>query len=166
MKYPLWFAAFLTLFFMGCATASENFSEHILLGPKPDFASMRTFQTLLNLEPGTPNYEKTRVEYLLERLGNSPYNFVRNDMEYTNRRAVMHLRWKYLRQHNQEMTAEQFIDRVAASSKMTGQSYLMEVDSKTYPLREILHNELDLLDERLASEKQALSRQPKLKPTP
>jgi len=121
------------------------------LGPSPDFDSMRPFRDLLKKEPGTFNYERARINYLLERVTKSPYNLIRNNGRYSGKRGAVHLKWKYyFRGGRSVKTAEEFIDRVATFSKRSGDPYLMEFPTrKRYPLRDLLLRELRELDKEL-----------------
>ena len=132
----------------GCTTAHTTDRPVPLLGEKPNFESLHSFQRLVKATPGTDDYERVRIDYLLERIGASPYHFIRNDTEYSNARSVMHLRWKYLRYKKDAPTAEAFINRIATGSKKTGQEYLIRKSpTEVYPLNQILRQELNLLSE-------------------
>jgi hypothetical protein len=140
-------------------TPTYSDDPSILLGPKPQFESMRSFQNLVRMTPGTPDYEKGRIDYLLERLGKSPYNFVRNGSYYSGARAVMHLKWKYTRFHKEAPTAEKFIDRIAVGSRATGERYLIKVsESRFCPAQKVLHRELELLNQALGQHQETMKR--------
>ena len=136
----------------GCASTPAPVSDPplTLLGERPDLAAMKSFQKLVQAQPGDADYERARIDYLLERLGKSPYTFVRNGMSYTNTRAAMHLKWKYLRFQKEAPTAEAFVDRIAAGSRMSGREYQMrDPYGRYYSLKNILHQELECLEEGL-----------------
>ncbi len=108
------------------------------------------FQKLAAASPGSREAELAKIEYLLERIGNSPYNFIRNGSRYQGKRAEVHLRWKFLRSREQIKTAEDFIQRVATRSKISGEVYEVILPDKTrHPLREFLSEELRLLNQAL-----------------
>ena len=108
------------------------------------------FQKALASPPGSREAEQAKIEYLLERIGNSPYNFMRNGSRYQGKRAEVHLRWKYLRSRQQIKTAEDFIKRVATRSKISGETYEVILPDRTHrPLREFLLEELRLLNQAL-----------------
>ena len=108
------------------------------------------FQKLTAASPGSREAELAKIEYLLERIGNSPYNFIRNGSRYQGKRAEVHLRWKYLRSREQIKTAEDFIQRVATRSKISGEAYEVILPDKTHhPLREFLSEEIHLLNQAL-----------------
>ena len=151
---------FLILGIAGCvSTPSSVDPAGVLLGPKPRFEEMKSFQRIIRTTVGSADYEKARIDYLLERLGESPYNFVRNGTVHSNTRAVMHLRWKYMRFHKEAPTAEAFADRLASNSKQTGREYTMRIPpSGEYPLRTVLHNELKLLDQGIIEYRDSLKK--------
>ena len=108
------------------------------------------FQKAVAAQPDSREAELAKIEYLLERIGNSPYNFMRNGSRYQGKRAEVHLRWKFLRSREQIKTAEDFIQRVATRSKISGEAYEVILPDKTrHPLREFLSEELRLLNQAL-----------------
>ncbi len=122
----------------------------VFLDPSPSPETSPQFAHALADEPSSRNYEQARIEYLLERIHKSPYNFIRNGRRYNGSRAWIHIKWKYLRNRDRVETAEDFIQRVATHSKTSGERYLMELDNRTrYPLASLLANELDLFDRAL-----------------
>lgn len=148
----LWLALFL---FTGCNSQRASQSLDVLLGPTPELASSPAFHGALASETPASDREKARIDYLLERVGKSPYKFIRNGGRYTGKRAQAHLRWKYFRNRSQVRTAEEFIDRIATRSKTSGQPYLVElVDRTRYSLRTLLMHELNFL-KRVLEAKQA-----------
>lgn len=103
-------------------------------------------------------FEKARLDYLLEVISHSPYNFIRSGSRYTGRRAEAHFKWKFFRNRWQVSTAEEFIDRVASTSKTTGQPYLVEFSGKSrYPLRLFLSRELKRFDEEMKQSRKPIS---------
>lgn len=155
----------LILGLVGCVSAPPNDHSNIFLGEKPRFEEMKSFQKVIRATEGSVDFERARIDYLLERLGRSPYNFIRNETAYSNARAVMHLRWKYLRYHKDAGTAEAFVDRVAVGSKKTGREYTVRISpSEEYPLRTVLHNELRLLDQGIWEHRNLIENQPHATP--
>ncbi len=135
----------------GCArTSHQKLADHeiVLLGEKPDFGELPAFLKMVEEEPGTVEFEKARIDYLLERLSQSSYQFIRNEEEYSNARAVIHIKWKYFRESKFIKTAENFIDFSASGSKTSGRPYLIRKGPKEYYLlKDILYDELGILDE-------------------
>ncbi len=149
MKVGYFIGLLLMLGFIGCASTA-NTAEHadIYLGEKPDFEKLKSFQKLVKTTPGSLEYEKARIDYLLERLSLSSYNFIRNDEVHSSLRGVVHLKWKYLRFRKDAPTAEAFIENVASGSRVSGEDYMMEISpGKKSPLRDVFYNELKLLDQ-------------------
>ena len=101
--------------------------------------------------------EKAKIEYLIERVRKSPYTFVRNGSEYTSNEAAEHLGWKYSHVKDRIQTARQFIEHLATRSSTSGKLYLTKLaDGITYPTGEMLTNELDTLESKLADTSSAL----------
>ena len=135
----------------GCSASRPPLEQGIPLVPSLEVdTSAPAFEKALSSKPGSQAAELARIEYLLERIGNSPYNFIRNGNRYNGRHAEAHLRWKYLRNLQQIKTAEGFIDSIATRSKISGEPYGVVLPNKIYrPLREFLLYELHLLDQAL-----------------
>lgn len=145
----------------GCAPTASFLDPSLTLGPPPTWETSRAFQKAVQSQPGSRALEQTRIDYLLERVSKSPYNFIRNGSRYTGKRTEAHLRWKHFRQQRQVKTAEEFIDRVASYSKMSGQSYwVVFPDKKRYELHPLLLHELELLDQALERERERMKQTP------
>jgi hypothetical protein len=67
----------------------------------------------------------TEINYLVDYLGKSGCEFYRNGAWYESRTAKDHLRHKYdvLVQHGQIGTADDFIEKAATKSSVTGLAY-------------------------------------------
>jgi hypothetical protein len=114
-----------------------------------------SFQKALQAGAGTRALEQARIDYLLEQVSNSPYNFFRNGSRYTGKRAEAHLKWKYFRNFSNIQTGEDFIEKAASHSKMSGEAYLIEMpNKKRIPLRSILLHELEVFNEALSSKRE------------
>ena len=161
MKPAVLIISVISIGLFGCASTSAEKNEiKIYLGEKPDFKQMRSFQNLLKATPGTEEYEKARIDYLLERLSKSAYNFIRHHEAYSNARAVVHIKWKYLRYRKEASTAEFFIKNVASRSKISGRYYLIDVGSLgRYRLMDIWYNELELLDQGFLEHQETITKQ-------
>ena len=141
----------------GCAHNSVLLDPPAI-GPSNYFETSPAFKKALKAEPGSADFERARIDYLLERIGKSPYNFFRNGTQYSGQRARVHLRWKYFLNRAAVKTAEDFISQVATRSKMSGQSYLVEFpDKHRFSLDWILVRELKLLDQALQRERNRLA---------
>ncbi|OGW72208.1 MAG: hypothetical protein A2Y02_01710 [Omnitrophica bacterium GWA2_52_12] len=143
---------FVLLVTAGCAASAARrcipteCANPVLLGPESEIESLPAFQKLKALRPGTPAYETGSIHYLIERISRSKRHFMRNGETFGGQRAAMHLRWKFRRQHEREMTAEAFIDEVASRSKLSGKEYLVRGDrNEYYSLRQTLLKELEIL---------------------
>lgn len=121
-----------------------------LLEPYPDVEQSRFFQKLVGMDEENKYFEKSKMDYLLNRVKKSKYQFIRNDEYFSSHRAAIHLKWKFLRNKQQVKTAKDFISIVAGRSKMSGKPYLVVTEEKgIYQLREILENELEFLENSL-----------------
>lgn len=71
---------------------------------------------------------QAEVAYLLGVVGASGCNFNRNGSWYDAKRAQQHLRdkYEYLARRDRVATAEEFIDRAATRSSITGKPYLIK----------------------------------------
>jgi len=72
-----------------------------------------------------PSVAEVEINYLLGLIEQSGCEFFRNGTWYDAQQAQAHLRAKYnaLRAHNQIKTAEDFIEKAASNSSMSGQPY-------------------------------------------
>lgn len=102
--------------------------------------------------------EKQKIRFLLDRIRESPYTFIRNGTEHTGKEAASHLRWKYGFVAGRIQTAEEFIDEIATRSHKTGENYYIVINGERYPAGEVFHHELDRLNAMIkAGNFQALS---------
>ncbi|MEO3991796.1 YfeK family protein [Pseudocitrobacter cyperus] len=77
-------------------------------------------------------HEEARINAMLEALSQQKtLVFVRNGDEHTCDEAVSHLRLKLSNTRNRIDTAEQFIDKVASSSSITGKPYIVKIPGKS-----------------------------------
>ena len=76
-------------------------------------------------------HEEARINAMLEALSQQKeLVFVRNGDEHTCDEAVSHLKLKLGNTRNRIDTAEQFIDKVASSSSITGKPYIVKIPGK------------------------------------
>ncbi|EAS1760772.1 hypothetical protein BH012_22910 [Salmonella enterica] len=96
-------------------------------------------------------HEEARIEAMLQALSQKQdLVFIRNGSEHTCEEAVSHLRLKLSNTRNRIDTAEQFIDKVASSSSITGKPYLVKLPNKeNEEARPFLHELLAQTDEML-----------------
>ena len=71
--------------------------------------------------PPTP--AQTEVAYLLEFIGASGCEFFRNGTWYYSKTAEAHLRYKYDALRLRTASAEEFIEKVATKSSLSGETY-------------------------------------------
>ena len=94
--------------------------------------------------------EKIKIQYLIETVRRSPLTFTRNNKTYGGADAADHLSWKYSFAGERVKTAQEFIEKIASQSIQTGNNYLVRTSKgKTYPLRDVLYNDLERLEQSL-----------------
>lgn len=77
-------------------------------------------------------HEEARINAMLSALAQQhDLTFVRNGDDHTSEEAVSHLQLKLSNTRNRINTAEQFIDKVASSSSMTGKPYIVKIPGKS-----------------------------------
>ena len=83
-----------------------------------------------------PPQVRAEIDGLLDRLATSGCEFNRNGSWHSAPEAVTHLKRKlgYLEDHNLVASAEQFIDRAATASSLSGEPYLVRCGS-TSPVK-------------------------------
>ena len=94
--------------------------------------------------------EKIEIAYLIEVVRRSSLAFIRNGETHSGSEAAAHLLWKYLQSGGRVKTTHDFIEGIASQSIQTGSRYWVKIPTgKTYPLRDILYNELQRLEQSL-----------------
>lgn len=122
----------------------------VLLGDAEEVDGLGSFKRLAETDPTDENLEKLRIEYLLERLGRSSYNFVRNGEAHDSRKAVLLMRYKWVKYGSEVQTAEDFVEKIASGSRTSGSPYYMKANKRYYLVKDVLFFELDQLDQALA----------------
>jgi len=82
------------------------------------------------------------VEFLLQYVADSGCTFVRNAERHNGAEASAHLRMKYDQDKRHIKSAEQFIDRLASASSLSGQPYVVTCGGKTQTSRDWLNEAL------------------------
>jgi len=124
-----------------------------LLAPLEDIHSDPYYEWVVRQQDRGLAFESAKIEYLIERLRNSPYTFVRNKVEYPSAKAAKHLSWKYGFAKNRVKTANDFITHLATKSINTGLFYLAKLpNGLTYRVGDLLENELKVLEANLSAE--------------
>jgi hypothetical protein len=83
------------------------------------------------------------VDYLLGYVAISGCTFIRNDSPHEPADAADHLRNKYKRGRRWVDSAEQFIDRIASGSSLSGKPYRVTCGNTEMDSGEWLHGALD-----------------------
>ena len=97
------------------------------------------------LPSAPPTVVATEIEHLLNFVAASRCEFFRNGMWYTPERAKAHLHSKYqmLAATTHKLTTEDFIDKAATTSSLSGRVYQVRcVDGVAIPCGPWLHTEL------------------------
>ncbi|HHJ18058.1 MAG TPA: hypothetical protein ENJ80_15355 [Gammaproteobacteria bacterium] len=85
-----------------------------------------------------PRLEQT-VQYLLDYVSGSGLRFIRNSKAHNGPEAAEHMKNKYEHFRDEITTAEDFIDRAASKSLVTGRPYLVIMENgTTVPTRDWL----------------------------
>jgi len=94
-------------------------------------------------EPISP-HELARIEHLCETVERSKgMYFVRNDKSYSPEDAALFLREKLKAMGDEVTTAEEFIDKIATKSSMSGKPYTVRfADGREMPSADFLRAEL------------------------
>lgn len=150
IKAPIFLTAFLC-FLANCPVfISAKTPSNLLLSPSAMIPNDPVYYKILDEKMKGEVSEDLKIAYLISRLQNSPYTFIRNGYSYSGRRAAAHIRHKYQKKANLVRSALDFIKRIASRSSTSGKSYLMKIGGqKSYEIRDILTNELNLLEESL-----------------
>lgn len=69
---------------------------------------------------------ESEIEYLIEAIGDSGCEFIRNGKRHSASDAEDHIRMKYKRGRKYAPTAELFIKRLASKSSMSKKPYMMQ----------------------------------------
>ena len=83
--------------------------------------------------PEPPRGEDVAVvaEYLLGRISESGLTFIRNGREHTAAEAAAHIRDKYEHYRKDIKTPEDFIEKAASKSMLSGKPYLVKMPDGT-----------------------------------
>lgn len=97
-----------------------------------------------NVQAQTPPQATQEIKGLLDFVEHSECQFVRNGSEYPGSRARAHLEQKlnYLEARNLVNSAEDFIDRAATKSSMSGRAYEVRCPEGVEPASIWLNREL------------------------
>lgn len=85
---------------------------------------------------------QSEIDHLLAFVAASPCRFVRGGTEYDGREARDHLARKLDSVRPLVSTADQFVERIASTSSLTGEAYLVRCGTRELPARAWLDDEL------------------------
>jgi hypothetical protein len=109
-------------------------------GPAVDAAALR--------EPSSSELEKEKIQRLIDHVGSlEGAVFIRNGQEHTAADAAAHLQRKWDVVAGELATAEEFIDRLASKSSVSGEPYRIRLDDGTETTAgEYLHQRLAIIE--------------------
>lgn len=91
--------------------------------------------------------ERSRIEALIAAVEAADVIFIRNDNEHEAAAAAAHLRRKWKHAGDHDLTAEEFIDRIASASSTTGRPYeIRKRDGSVVPAGDWLRRRLAAQD--------------------
>lgn len=129
----------------------------LLLVPSVQIQESPSYEEALRQRDNNLKLERAKIDYLIERIRKSPHTFIRNGDSYPGPAAAEHIGWKFRLRGNQVKNAVDFIKHFATRSSESGKLYLCKLtDGKTYPVCDLLYNELRTFETSL-QENNALS---------
>lgn len=146
--FVLVFAATHPIILLGAQSGAPP--QQLLLTPTSEIDQDPYFDWILAQSHRGAPIETAKIEYLIERIRKSPYQFIRNRAEYSAAEAARHLAWKYEHGRKYIETAHDFIQLLATRSLESGLLYFVKLpNGATYPVRDLLENELFALERSL-----------------
>lgn len=130
----------------------------LLLVPSVQIQESPSYEEALRQKNNDLKLERAKIDYLIERIRKSPHTFVRNGDSYPGAAAAEHIAWKFRLRGDRVKSALDFIKYFATRSSESGKLYLCKLtggsgavvaDGKTYPVCDLLYNELHVLEEFL-----------------
>lgn len=129
-------------------------SQNLFFTDHTDIRDTRSYQRLLTSGNEGMALERAKIEYLIDRVRQSPWIFIRNGSPHDSREAARHIAQKYRRAFSRITSAAFFIHQLASFSMATGRPYLIKAENgKTYPVRDIFVNELERLEHCLQEDR-------------
>lgn len=81
-----------------------------------------------------PAAEQKKIDWLIEKVGQSDAVFYRNGTAYDAAKAASHLKFKLFMAGARVQTVKDFVEGVASSSSETGQPYLIRPHGASAPM--------------------------------
>ncbi|MDQ6892064.1 MAG: DUF5329 domain-containing protein [Acidobacteriota bacterium] len=81
-----------------------------------------------------PPAEQKKIDWLIEKIGQSKATFIRNGTGYDAAKAVSHLKFKLFMAGSRVQTVKDFIEGVASSSSETGKPYFIRMPGAAAPM--------------------------------
>ncbi len=146
------FILFFSFFIFSGAVKIKKASHAMLLKPVLGLAQSSHFTRLHQAPDGSEHQERLKIAYLIDRVRSSNREFIRNGEEFSSQKAASHLEFKYRVGYSRVHSARDFIEGIAAGSMTTGEPYLVEIENDTFYLRDVMLNELELLEQSLETD--------------
>jgi hypothetical protein len=95
-----------------------------------------------------PFTESQKIDHLINFVRNlKGVTFIRNGEEHTAQAAADHLQMKREKAGSRVKTAQEFIDKIATKSSISGELYMIRFSNgKVFPCQMVLMNELNKLE--------------------
>ena len=105
------------------------------------------FLVSLNLLAAPDNQVQTKIDQLLKAVENSDCTFIRNGSDHTPKEAAGHMRRKYDHFKKQIKTPEQFIEKCASKSELSGKAYSVKLpDGKVVKCEDWMNDQLKKIE--------------------
>lgn len=146
---------FATVFWIGAsgfllAAKRSPAPEDLFLTPAGNLRETSSYKRVLIYGDNPLALERAKIDYLIDRVRDSTCIFYRNGVAHSGPRGAAHLAWKYKRKLSRIAKVQDFIEEIATRSSASGELYLMQCGQEvSYPVRDILLNELYRLEELL-----------------
>jgi len=132
--------------------STPQFPTDLLLTSSEGITRNPYFENILNKSDVDEDKEHAKIEYLIERIRESKYKFLRNKKIYSSKRAAKWLSWKYRTYISKVEDAKQWVSEFASYSWETGHPYMIVMpDGTKYPTQGFFQNELQNLEQHLAT---------------
>jgi hypothetical protein len=104
---------------------------------------LRTAALLILVSLGTARADPVddEIAYLIEFVRHSPCTFIRNGSEYDGAQAADHIKSKADYYRDKIKTVEDFIERAATRSALSGKAYEVRCNGKTIPAADWIRTE-------------------------
>ncbi len=122
----------------------DRYSEFM---PVDNFETSPKLRRLVKLRDKGLVFERAKIDFLLESISNSDFEYDRNRVDYDAKQTVKHLRKKYKKNFREIRTVEDFIEKIATRSEASGRRYLaIPGNGYAYYTSDLLYFKLEQLE--------------------